>query len=246
MNRYGLIGYPLSHSFSKNYFTKKFEEEGLTDHCYELFPIKSIDEIRDILKENPDLKGLNVTIPYKQLVLQYLDDSTNLPKELSACNCIKIINGKLYGYNTDVIGFERSLIPNLKPNQNKALILGNGGATAAVKYVFDKNNIECKIVSRKLHDGSELTYQELTKDIIKEHLIIVNTTPLGMYPQLDACPDIPYDAITADHYLFDLTYNPEKTLFLQKGEEKGATIQNGSAMLVIQAEESWNIWQANS
>lgn len=244
MNRYGLIGYPLSHSFSKNYFTKKFEEEGLEDHCYELFSIQSIDEIKDVLKAYPDLKGLNVTIPYKQLVLQYLDDSSNIPQGLSACNCIKIVKGKLYGYNTDVVGFERSVIPDLKQHQNKALILGNGGATEAVKYVFAKNNIEYKIVSRQLHDGSHLTYKELTNEIIKDYLIIVNTTPLGMYPNIDSCPNIPYNSITPEHYLFDLTYNPEKTLFLQKGEEKGATIQNGSGMLVIQAEESWNIWSA--
>ncbi len=246
MQRYGLIGYPLSHSFSKNYFTKKFEEEGLADHFYELFPITSIEGLSDILQTYPDLKGLNVTIPYKQLVLPYLDNSDNIPRSLGACNCIKIIDGKLYGYNTDVIGFERSIIPHLKAHQNKALILGNGGATAAVKYVFDKNNIDCKIVSRQLHDGSDLTYEELTEAIIKEHSIIVNTTPLGMYPQVDNCPGIPYDAITPNHYLFDLTYNPEKTLFLKKGEERGAAIQNGSAMLVIQAEESWNIWSALS
>jgi shikimate dehydrogenase len=246
MHRYGLIGYPLSHSFSKNYFTKKFEKEGLTDHCYELFPITSIEGIRDILQTYPDLEGLNVTIPYKQLVLPYLDNSDHIPAALGACNCIKIINGKLHGYNTDVIGFERSIIPNLQEHQNKALILGNGGATAAVKYVFDKNNIDCKIVSRQLHNHSNLTYKDITPQIIKEHLVIVNTTPLGMYPLVDDCPDIAYDAITSGHYLFDLTYNPEKTLFLKKGEERDAAIQNGSAMLVIQAEESWNIWSALS
>src|SRR5882757_662518 len=158
MELYGLIGYPLSHSFSKGFFTEKFEKEGLKDHFYELFSIESIYEIQDILKKYPDLKGLNVTIPYKQLVLRHLYSTANIPQGLRACNCINIIDGKLYGYNTDVIGFERSIIPNLKSFQNKALILGNGGATAAVKYVFGKNNIEYKIVSRKLHDGSEFTY----------------------------------------------------------------------------------------
>ena len=243
MHRYGLIGYPLSHSFSKKYFTEKFEREGLSDHRYELFPIASITEIKNILSSNADLLGLNVTIPYKQSVLSYLSDTSAIPAGLQACNCIHIVDGKLIGYNTDVIGFEKCFMPHVKSFQNEALILGNGGATEAVKYVFQKNKIEYKVVSRIMHDGSDLTYNDLDENIIAKYQIIVNTTPLGMYPNVDACPDIPYQAITKDHYLFDLTYNPAKTLFLQKGEEQGATIQNGAQMLVIQAEESWNIWK---
>lgn len=241
MHVYGLVGYPLHHSFSEKYFSEKFKEEKLYSVEYQLFPIKDISEIRQLL-EIPDLKGLNVTIPYKQVVLNYLHDNSNIPHQLDACNCIKIIDGKTYGYNTDVIGFEQSLIPYLKAFQNKALILGNGGAAEAVKYVFRKNHISYKIVSRTIHKDSDLTYQDLTNDIITHHSIIVNTTPLGMYPYINNCPDIPYSSITREHCLFDLVYNPFPTLFLQKGEQQGATIKNGMEMLTIQAEESWKIW----
>jgi len=240
MKLYGLIGYPLSHSFSKGFFTEKFAKEGLEDIAYELFPIASIEAI-EVLLGNPDLKGLNVTIPYKEKVLPYLSDVSNIPAGLNACNCIRITDGKTYGYNTDVTGFENAIIPHLKPHQRTALILGNGGAAKAVKYAFEKNNIAYKMVSRTT--GSDmLTYAELTADIINEHLIIVNTTPLGMYPNIDDCPGIPYHAIGKDHYLFDLTYNPAETLFLKKGAAQGATVQNGLQMLITQAEESWRIW----
>ncbi len=238
---YGLIGYPLSHSFSKEFFRNKFEKEGLTEYAYQLFPIETIEAITSILAL-PNIKGLNVTIPYKQDVLKYLYDSSLLPAGLNACNCIKIIEGKTYGYNTDVPGFEQTIIPYLQSYHNKALILGNGGATEAVKYVFAKKNIAYKVVSRKLHNGSDLTYDDLDEAVLSEHLIIVNTTPLGMYPNVDSCPAIPYGFIGQNHFLFDLTYNPEKTLFLRKGEERGATIKNGAGMLMIQAEESWKIW----
>jgi shikimate dehydrogenase len=245
VNRYGLIGYPLGHSFSKKYFTEKFEKEGLKDHVYDLFPIASIDELLSVLSANKDLLGLNVTIPYKQQVLKYLHAS-NLPKGVNACNCIKIENGTLTGNNTDVTGFEKSFSELLQPHHKKALVLGNGGATLAVKYVLKKLNIEFEIVSRRLHEGSTLTYDEVTEQSIREHLVIINCTPLGTYPDVNGAPPIPYGSITQDHYLFDLIYNPPKTLFLQKGEERGAAVKNGHDMLVIQAEESWKIWNSPS
>lgn len=241
MKRFGLIGYPLSHSFSKKYFTEKFEREGLKDHVYDLFPIASIDELPEVLSKHKDLVGLNVTIPYKQQVMKYLDAS-NLPAGVEACNCIKIENGKLTGNNTDVMGFEISFKQLLKPQQKKALVLGNGGATIAVVYALKKLNIDYKIVSRRIHDGASLTYNDVSVATIKEHPVIINTTPLGTFPNVDECAPIPYEAITSEHYLFDLIYNPEKTVFLKKGEERGATIKNGYDMLRIQAEESWKIW----
>ncbi len=242
MKVYGIIGYPLGHSFSQKYFTQKFLQQGIANCRYDVFPLENINNLSDVLKNNPELCGINVTIPHKQNVLVLLNDTSNLPKGLTACNCIKIANGKLYGYNTDVIGFEKSLQPLLQPHHTKALILGNGGAAEAVKYVLHKLNIAYKIVSRKLHDGSHLTYNNLNEAVIKEHSLIINTTPLGTFPNVDDCPAIPYQHLTNQHYLFDLVYNPAKTLFLQKGEGYGAAIKNGNNMLVIQAEESWRIW----
>jgi shikimate dehydrogenase len=242
MKVYGIIGYPLGHSFSKKYFTEKFVREGITDCSYEMFPIQEIYELKNVLNYNSDLKGLNVTIPHKQTVLAFLDDTSKLPGTLKACNCIKIVNGKLIGYNTDVTGFEQSLLPKLQPHHTHALILGNGGAAEAVKFVLHKLNIGYKMVSRKLHDGSHLTYADLNEPIIKEHTLIINTTPLGTSPNVNECAAIPYQYLTPQHFLFDLVYNPATTLFLQKGQEQGAAIQNGYDMLVIQAEESWRIW----
>jgi len=242
MRLFGLIGYPLSHSFSKKYFTEKFEKEGLTDCNYELFPIPSIDKLPEILKNYPELEGLNVTVPFKHLVLSYLHSVAGIPGELKACNCIKIEGGKLSGYNTDYIGFEKSFTPLLKSYHKKALLLGNGGATAAVKFILKKLKIDFDIVSRTIHDGATLTYKDIDDKIIKQNTIIINTTPLGMYPDADGCPDIPYQFISDEHLLYDLVYNPAKTLFLQRGEERGATIKNGGEMLVLQAEESWRIW----
>lgn len=241
IKRFGLIGYPLSHSFSKKYFTEKFEKEGLKDHVYDLFPIASIDELPGVLAKYEDLVGLNVTIPYKQQVVKYLDHS-HVPKGVEACNCISIEDGKLTGYNTDIIGFDVSFRQLLKPHHKKALVLGNGGATAAVVYVLKQLNIDYQIVSRKIHDGSALTYNDVSVAVVRDHSVIINTTPLGTFPNVDDCAPIPYEAINSGHYLFDLIYNPEKTLFLKKGEERGAVIKNGYDMLEIQAEESWKIW----
>jgi shikimate dehydrogenase len=241
MRLFGLIGYPLSHSFSKKYFTEKFIAEGINDCSYGLFPIRDINELNGLIKNHPTLKGLNITVPYKQQVLGYLSHS-NIPEALRACNCIKIEKDKLTGYNTDVTGFEKSIFPLLKNHHNKALILGNGGAAAAVQFVLKKLNIDFKTVSRKVHAGSMLTYDDLTTEILSRHKLIINTTPLGTFPFINECPVIPYNGISQQHLLYDLIYNPVKTKFLSEGEKRGAQIFNGYTMLVIQAEESWKIW----
>ena len=245
MKIYGLIGYPLTHSFSQKYFTEKFNREEIGDCSYEVYPISSINELKDLIKKNPDLRGLNVTIPYKQSVLGHLSDINNIPHGLRACNCIRIKDGKTFGYNTDITGFERSLMTGLKNYHTSALILGNGGAAEAVKFVLQKLKIAYKIVSRKIHDDTELTYPDLNETIMGENKLIINTTPLGTFPAVDDCPDLPYQYLTDQYFLFDLVYNPEKTLFLQKGEEQGAAIKNGYEMLILQAEESWKIWEVD-
>ena len=243
MRLFGLIGYPLSHSFSKKYFAEKFEREGLSDCRYELFPLASIDELPQLLSSNPDLCGLNVTIPYKEQVLPFLDEEAEVVRNIRASNCILIENGKLKGNNTDVTGFERALEEFLQPHHAKALILGTGGAAKAVEYVLEKRGIAFQYVSRKF-SAHTLSYEQVTPDVIGKHTLIINSTPLGMYPHTDEAPPIPYESLTPSHYLFDLIYNPEKTLFLQKGEDKGAAIKNGSEMLIIQADESWRIWSS--
>ncbi|HMC99201.1 MAG TPA: hypothetical protein VKH37_03580 [Ferruginibacter sp.] len=242
MKTYGIIGYPLDHSFSQRYFTEKFEREGIVDSEYKVFPIKEISALRTILDDNPMLAGLNVTIPYKQSVLEFLDDVSHLPKDLNACNCIKITDGELIGFNTDIIGFENSLVPLLKPHHKKALILGHGGAAQAIQFVLRKLKIACSMVSRHLYADSQFTYADLDKATIDDHLLIINTTPLGTFPDVTSFPTIPYQFLTHQHLLYDLVYNPEKTEFLRKGEEHKATIRNGYEMLVLQAEESWRIW----
>jgi shikimate dehydrogenase len=243
MRKYGLIGYPLSHSFSKTYFAEKFRDEAIIDAVYENFSIPSIDELDIILRDNPDLRGLNVTIPYKQAVIPKLHNRDHLP--LNACNCIKIESGQLAGYNTDIIGFEKSLSPMLQPHHRHALVLGKGGAAMAVNYVLDKLGILHTTVTRHPGQLSEISYQDLTGKTIRENKLIINTTPVGMFPRGEECPDIPYAFIDSGHYLFDLIYNPAQTLFLQKGTQRGALTHNGSDMLVIQAEESWRIWNSD-
>ncbi len=243
MRLFGLIGYPLAHSFSKKYFTEKFEKERLTDCAYENFPIISIDKLTSIFQNYPQLKGLNVTIPYKEQVIPFLDESSETVKSINACNCIKILNGKFIGHNTDAIAFERSLKKELHPHHKKALILGTGGSAKAVEFVLKKLNIGYRYVSRK-PGGEILSYEQVTQSVIEEYNLIINTTPLGMFPDLSMVPAIPYEALTPKHFLFDLIYNPEKTLFLQRGEEKGSTIKNGMEMLILQAEESWRIWNS--
>lgn len=241
MRLYGLVGYPLSHSFSEKYFVQKFEKEGIKGCRYDNFPMKDIDQLHGLLRANPDLKGLNITIPHKKVVLKFLDEK-KMPAELQACNCIDIRNGKLIGYNTDWSAFRQSLLSMLKPHHSDALVLGTGGASEAVVYALKQMDIPVSIVSRHISQDSTYTYNELNKQIIEQHNIIINTTPLGLYPDVNSCPQIPYEYINHEHILFDLIYNPERTLFLQKGKKQGAAIKNGEEMLRLQAEESWRIW----
>ncbi|MFN9710670.1 MAG: shikimate dehydrogenase family protein [Bacteroidota bacterium] len=248
MNRsdriFGLIGYPLSHSFSKKYFTEKFNKENIPHTSYELFEIQSIADLKIILEHNPTLCGLNVTIPHKETVIPYLNNVSDAVLKIGACNCIKIENGNLIGYNTDVVGFEKMLIPYLKPHHTKALILGTGGAAKAVAWVMNKFNIEFLYVSRQ-EGEKKIAYSAIDKNVMNAHTLIINTTPLGMSPNTDKAPEIPYNFITAKHLCVDLIYNPPKTKFLELSEHEGATILNGQEMLVIQAEESWKIWNGS-
>ncbi len=241
MNVYGLIGFPLQHSFSARYFTEKFRKEKIPNAQYRLFPLEQITGLPDLLRTTPGLRGLNVTIPHKSAVIPYLDkiDETAVP--VGAVNVIKIGKETLQGYNTDITGFQRSLSPLLKPHHQKALILGTGGSARAVAYVLQQQGISCLHASRDPGDG-EISYEQVDPSVLRERLLIVNTTPLGMHPHHYGCPDIPYRALGKRHLLYDLVYNPSKTLFLEKGEQAGATIKNGLEMLTIQAEESWKIW----
>jgi shikimate dehydrogenase len=237
---FGLIGYPLSHSFSPAYFNKKFEQEGIEAE-YKLFPIDKIELVNEILTE-PNISGLNVTIPYKQEVIPYLNNIDSIAKEIGAVNCIAIKQGETTGYNTDAEGFEASLKPLLKAHHKRAIILGTGGASLAVKYVLNKLGIEYISVSRQ-RSKADLSYEELSEEVLNKYSIIINTTPLGMYPA-STKPSIPYSSITKDHLLYDLIYNPEETEFLQAGRMQGATTKNGLEMLELQAEASWQIWNS--
>lgn len=239
---FGLIGYPLSHSFSKQYFTEKFQKEGRDNCRYEQFPIASIHELPNVL-ETPGLEGINVTIPYKEQVLSFLHEQDDTVRQVGACNCIRIRDGKLVGFNTDVTGFEQSLREQLLPHHDRALIFGTGGAAKAVRFVLDQLGIDFKYVSRKPSFNS-LSYEQVTPTVIAGYPLLINTTPLGMFPNTTEAVPIPYDAITERHYLYDLIYNPAMTLFLEKGKEHGASVKNGYDMLVVQAEESWKIWNA--
>jgi len=241
MRRYGLIGKTLTHSFSGQFFKTKFVREGIADCCYDLFPLEQINQLPNLIQSHPDLKGLNVTIPYKQEVMAYLDTHA-IPSEIGACNCIDIRDGQFIGYNTDWIGFENSLLPLLEPRHRAAMVLGSGGASQAVRYVLKKNGIPYTLVGRNRTSVIDLIYNELDVATMQSHSIIINTTPLGTYPSIETYPPLPYEAIGPQHLLYDLVYNPAKTLFLQKGEERGARIKNGEEMLVLQAEESWRIW----
>lgn len=243
MKLYGLIGYPLGHSFSKKYFTDKFQKEKLADCSYELFPLTSIDQFSSLVNTNTYLKGLNVTIPYKQQILEYVSAQTEEVKKIGAANTLKIIDGKISAYNTDIIAFERSFIQQLKSSQKKALVLGTGGSSKAVEFVLQKLGIDYLLVTRNENPSAGMiNYFMIDKALINEYKIIINCTPAGMFPNENECPSIPYQLISKENYLFDLVYNPEKTLFLKKGEQNGAAIKNGYDMLVMQAEESWRIW----
>lgn len=241
MNQFGLIGYPLSHSFSKGYFAEKFSKENIKNANYETYPLQKIEAFA-LLCQQHQFSGLNVTIPYKQSIIPFLDDLDDEAKKIGAVNTIQFKNNKKIGYNSDVFGFEKSLLPLLPKDHQQALILGTGGASKAVEYVLKKLNIPFQYVSR-IASATAITYENINKEIIDTHSIIINTTPLGMYPNIDSAPPLPYNFITPKHLLYDLVYNPEETLFLKKGKEKNAILKNGLEMLYLQAERSWQIWQ---
>ncbi len=245
IRQYGLIGYPLSQSFSQQYFSQKFAEAGLDDYRYDLFPIADIHSFPGLLQRHPNLKGFNITIPYKEKILAFLQHRDAVVAHCGACNCVAIRNGALWGYNTDVVGFEQSLLPGLQSHHQKALVLGTGGASKAVQYVLEKLGIPFLLISRQPANGSE-GYAAITAALLQEYTLVINTTPLGMYPAVEGFPTLPYDALGARHYLYDLVYNPPMTLFLQKGAAAGAQTKNGYEMLVLQAEENWRIWSAAS
>ncbi|MCD0487136.1 shikimate dehydrogenase [Pedobacter sp. MC2016-14] len=244
MRIFGLIGYPLSHSFSKKYFSDKFETEEIPDCQYELYPLAQIAEIENLFS-NPSLNGLNVTIPYKVAVLPFLNELEEAAEEIGAVNCIAVTykEGKQWrkGYNTDAYGFEESLKPFLKPSHTKALIFGDGGAAKAIKYCLSKLGISYLIVGRKPAPGV-LLYSEVTEALLETHTLLINTTPAGMYPNEETFPEIPYHSLGAQHLAYDLVYNPEETLFLQKVRMRGGAVKNGLEMLYLQAERSWEIW----
>jgi shikimate dehydrogenase len=260
IKQFGLIGFPLKVSFSKNYFSEKFERESLKNCSYELYPIADISEFPNFIKSHPGLRGLNVTIPHKKTVINYLDELDESASEVGAVNVIKFEkNGKLIGFNSDVFGFEQSFLPLVKPHHRSALILGTGGSAMAVAYVLRKHNIPYQFVSRHpstpLRGRSDLrplseaktpakmqTYDDLHQNGFGDATIIINTTPLGMTPNIDTFPDLPYDKITPDFLYYDLVYTPEETLFLTKSKMQGATIKNGLEMLYLQAEKAWEIW----
>lgn len=239
---YGLIGYPLSHSFSPQYFKQKFELLSLLAD-YKLFPIKNISYIAQVLLSEPELLGLNVTIPHKETIIPFLNEVDIAAAKVGAVNCIQIANGNLIGYNTDIIGFEKSITPLLRTHHKRALILGTGGAAKAIAYVLEKLQIPFLFVSRRKEKGF-ITYEEIDQRIIASHSIIINTTPVGMHPNTKALPTLPYQYISEQHLLYDLTYNPAETAFLAQGKKNGATTKNGLEMLELQAEASWEIWNA--
>jgi len=245
MKRYGLLGYPLTHSFSKRYFTEKFETEKI-DSTYQNFEIDNIDKFPEVIKNNPEIIGLNVTIPYKELVIPYLDELNDSANEIKAVNTIRVTKTKsgvhLKGFNTDTYGFESALKPVLKDYHKKALILGAGGASKALKYVLNKLKIEFVSASIEELKEKEIRYEDINEQMIAERLLIINATPLGTYPKVDASPNIPYEFITDKHLLFDLVYNPEVTRFMAKGMKKGAAVKNGYEMLLGQAIRAYEIW----
>lgn len=248
MRIYGLIGFPLTHSFSAQYFSEKFFRENIHDCRYESFPLNDISELENLVRKNAGIKGLNVTIPYKQSVLHYLSSVDDAAKEIGAVNTIRIIDEKnfiLHGYNTDIFGFEESIKPFLKNKEQKALILGTGGAARAVAYALRKMDIQYIFVSRvRKNVADSIGYKEISAEIIASHLLIINATPAGMFPEITTAPELPYHLLTKNHILYDLVYNPHETFFMKRGIEKGAIVKNGLEMLYLQAEKSWEIWNS--
>ena len=244
MRKYGLIGFPLGHSFSVRYFREKFLRESITGCSYSNFEIESVSAIHDLVKD-PELLGLNVTIPYKESVAPLLHKKDPVVEQTGACNCIRISQGILSGFNTDVIGFEKSLEEKLTGKDKRAMILGTGGSSKAVAWVLRKKGIDVLWVSRTKSAADQVAYEELDDKIVRAHTLIINCTPLGMYPDIGKFPSLPYESIGKEHYLYDLIYNPEKTEFLTRGEVAGARTKNGADMLTIQAEASWDIWNGD-
>lgn len=247
MNIYGLIGYPLGHSFSAGFFSKKFQEENI-EAIYKNFEIQSIEQLPEIITSHPELKGLNVTIPYKQQIINYLDELSEEARNIGAVNVVKIIRKGnkmlLKGYNADVIGFTNSIEPLIRKDYHqKALVLGTGGASKAVMYGLNQLGLKTRYVSRRKQDTNMLVYEELTAEIVGEYPVIINCTPCGMFPHVNECPELPYEAITTKNLLYDLIYNPDETLFMAKGKERGAIVKNGLEMLHLQALASWDFWQ---
>ena len=244
MDKYGLIGYPLGHSFSISYFNEKFQNENINAK-YINFEIPSIEALPEVLASNPELKGLNVTIPYKEKVMSYLDQISPEARAIGAVNVIRVIHKgndvQLKGYNSDAIGFTKSIEPMLEKWHKKALILGTGGASKAVNYGLRSLGIETVFVSRYERPGT-IQYQRITPEIVKEYNVIVNCTPVGMYPRVDECPNLPYEAMDSHTILYDLIYNPDETLFMKRGTEYGANVKNGLEMLLLQAFASWEFW----
>lgn len=240
--KYGLLGKNISYSFSRKYFAEKFSKLELSKYSYENFDIPEIEEFPNIIKSIPHLKGFNVTIPYKESILPYIDKLSKKAKKIGAINCVKVTKkGTLKGYNTDWYGFKKSLEPLLQSHNTKALILGTGGASKAVAFTLEQLNIDFKYVSRQ-RTTTNLQYEDLNEAIFQEYTIIINCTPIGTFPTIDACPALPYEHFSAQHIAYDLIYNPEETTFLKIAKEKGATIKNGYDMLVFQAEKAWEIW----
>ena len=245
---FGLIGFPLGHSFSKKYFKDKFLSENITDADFLNFELENPDDFLKLIEKNPQLEGLTVTIPYKSSFLPLMDEISDEVKEIGALNVVKIQrkrgNVKLFGYNTDIFGFEKFLLEHLQTHHKQALILGTGGSSKAVAYILRKLEINYLFVSRNNSNDKTLLYNDLTKELIQSHQLIINTTPLGMFPNLDSCPNISYKYLMDKHFLFDLVYNPEQTLFMKKGIEQGATACNGYDMLHYQADKAWEIWNS--
>jgi shikimate dehydrogenase len=242
---FGLIGFPLSHSFSRKFFTDKFSNEG-TDAEYLNFEIENLSQLSHVIASHPTLEGLNVTIPFKEQVIKFLDDIDEAAAQIHAVNTIRIIRSgrhiSLHGYNTDIHGFQESIRPLIQKYHHKALVLGTGGASKAVVKALENLKIETILVSRNPEEKGELSYNDLDEDVMDNYKIIVNTTPIGTYPNIEGCPAIPFELITSKHLVFDLVYNPEVTEFLKQGEKRGATIKNGLEMLHLQALASWEIW----
>lgn len=241
-HRFGLVGKNISYSFSKGYFTDKFSDLGLNGYSYENFDLKHIDGLPELLTSNPEIMGLNVTIPYKQEVIPYLDALDTQAEEIGAVNTIKFDGKRLIGYNTDAYGFQKSIEPFLKSHHTQALILGTGGASKAIAFVLGQLGIGSTYVSRN-PDATQIGYDDLNRSVLENHLVLVNCTPLGTHPNVDQKPDIPYAYITENHLLFDLIYNPEQTAFLKEGKQRGADIVNGLGMLQLQADRAWEIWR---